>query len=530
MNTPADATILVEDSAEHYLPTEDDSTKGKAIVIGSGFGGLAVAIRLLADGWAVELLERHKDLGGRARIFHLDGVAFDAGPTVITAPFLFEDLFRLLGERFDEHVTLLPVEPFYRMEYADGSHFNYSASIEETVAEIDRLSPGEGDAYHRFLAATEAMYQRGFVDLADQPFTRVMDMLRVLPDLVRLRADISLHGFVSRFFKDERLQRAFSVPSLLVGGHPFKTSSLYGLIHALERRGGVWYPKGGTGALVTSLAELFQRHGGVIRTQQHVSALTVEGKQVTGVDIADGTHRPADIVVSNADPLHVYEHWLPMGPWGRSLNAWRRRMKQSMGLMVVYFTTRRTYSELEHHTIVFGDTFREILDAIFDKHELVNDLSLYLHRPGATDPSMAPEQGDAFYVLAPVPNLKGGHDWDTLEPQLTQQILKMLAERVMPDLFEQLGETHAVSPRYFHQELSSPFGSGFSIAPTLTQSAGLRFHNQSPHFSNLYFVGAGTHPGAGVPGVVSSAAVVDRLVKQNPIARPQQTATKPLAS
>lgn len=528
MNTPAGISSFADDSPLQNPPNDHPSSKGNAVVIGSGFGGLAVAIRLLAEGWRVELLERHEDLGGRARVFHLDGAAFDAGPTVITAPFLFEELFRLLGERFDSHVTLLPVEPFYRMEYADDSHFNYSASIPETIAEIDRLSPGEGASYQAFLSATEAMYQRGFVDLADQPFTRVGDMLRVLPDLVRLRADVSLHGFVSRFFKDERLQRAFSVPSLLVGGHPYRTSSLYGLIHALERRGGVWYPKGGTGALVKAMAELFERHGGVVRTRQEVTALTVEEKRVTGVEIADGTRRSADIVVSNVDPLHVYEHWLPMGWWGRSLNAWRRRMKQSMGLMVVYFTTRRVYHELEHHTIVFGDTFREILDAIFDEHELVDDLSLYLHRPGATDPDMAPEHGDAFYVLAPVPNLKGGHDWDSLEPRLTRQILTMLSERVMPDLFEQLGATHAVSPRYFHEELSSPFGSGFSIAPTLTQSAGLRFHNQSPHFSNLYFVGAGTHPGAGVPGVVSSAAVVERLVKQHSLAQPSQTADKPL--
>jgi len=514
MNIPANSTLLADSGASRTLSPTPGASAGRAVVIGSGFGGLAMAIRLLADGWDVELLERHGDLGGRARVFHLGDVAFDAGPTVITAPFLFEELFALLGERFDAHVTLLPVEPFYRMEYADGSHFNYCASIDDTVAEIERLSPGEGPSYQAFLSATEAMYQRGFVDLADQPFTRVWDMLRVLPDLIRLRADVSLHGFVSRFFNDSRLQRAFSVPSLLVGGHPFRTSSLYGLIHALERRGGVWYPKGGTGALVTALAELFQRHGGVIRTHQNVTGLTVTKQQVTGVELEDGTYRPADIVVSNVDPLHVYEHWLPMGRWGRSLNAWRRRMKQSMGLMVVYFTTRRTYTELEHHTIVFGETFREILDAIFDHHALVDDLSLYLHRPGATDPDMAPEDGDAFYVLAPVPNLKGGHDWATIEPQLTQRIFATLAERVMPDLFEQLDASHAISPRYFHEALSSPFGSGFSIAPTLTQSAGLRFHNRSPHFNNLYFVGAGTHPGAGVPGVVSSAAVVNRLVKQ----------------
>ncbi|RUR27393.1 phytoene desaturase [Vreelandella andesensis] len=501
------------------------SAQGKAIVIGSGFGGIAVAIRLLSEGWDVELLERHADIGGRARVFHLDGVTFDAGPTVITAPFIFEALFERFGERMEEHVTLLPVEPFYRMDFADGSYFDYKSRIDETVAEIERISPGEGGAYADFLKATEVMYQRGFVELAEQPFTRVSDMLKVLPDLVRLRADISLYDFVSRFFTDERLRKAFSVPSLLVGGHPYRTSSLYGLIHALERRGGVWYPKGGTGALVKALADLFKRNGGFIRTNQQVSAISAEGGRVTGVELVSGEHYSADIVVSNVDPLHVYEHWLPMGRWGRLLNSWRRRMKQSMGLIVVYFTTQRRYPELEHHTIVFGDTFKEILDAIFDKHELLDDLSLYLHRPSATDPQMAPANSDAFYVLAPVPNLSGKQDWETLEPVLTQQILLTLQQRLMPDLFEQLSATHAITPRYFHDALSSPFGSGFSIAPTLTQSAGLRFHNRSPHFDNLYFVGAGTHPGAGVPGVVSSAGVVERLVKEDSHKRQQWLAS-----
>lgn len=517
--------MKTSDALASHASIHTDKQANKAVVIGSGFGGLAIALRLLSDGWAVELLERHGDLGGRARVFHLDGVAFDAGPTVITAPFLFEALFERFGEKFDQYVTLLPVAPFYRMDYADGSYFDYKSTTDEIMVEIERLAPGTSDGYNDFLIATEKMYQRGFVDLAEQPFTKVTDMLKVLPDLIRLRADKSLYTFVSRFFDDERLRRAFSVPSLLVGGHPFRTSSLYGLIHALERRGGVWFPKGGTGALVTALAELFQRHGGVIRTRQEVTGLSVENNQVTGVDISDGQHYPADIVVSNADPLHVYENWLPMKGWGKLLNGYRRRMKQSMGLLVVYFVTKRRYSELEHHTIVFGDTFKEILDTIFDDHEVPEDLSLYLHRPSATDPDMAPPDGDAFYVLAPVPNLQGRQDWETLEPKMTQDILSTLQQRLMPDLFEQLGATHTVSPRYFHESLSSPFGSGFSIAPTLTQSAGLRYHNRSPHYQNLYFVGAGTHPGAGVPGVVSSAGVVEKLIKEDQATQQQARAS-----
>lgn len=491
-----------------------------AIVIGAGFGGLAIAIRLLARGYTVELFERHPDLGGRARCLTLDDTRFDAGPTVITAPFLFAELFERLGEKLEDRVELLPVEPFYRMEFADGSHFNYGGSINDTVAEIERIAPGEGAHYPGFYRAAEARFQRGFRDLATQPFTRLTDMLRVLPDLIRLRADRTVYDFVSRHFTDERLRRTFSVPSLLVGGSPYQTSSLYALIHVLEREGRVWFPRGGTGALITALADLFRRHGGVIRTASSVKRLATSPGRIDGVvDEAGHTH-PADLVVSNVDPLHVYRHWLPTGGFARVRNALRGRMKQSMGLFVVYFTTARRYPELEHHTILFGDTFREVLKDVFDHLTIPTDLSLYLHRPTATDPAMAPEGRDAFYVLTPVPNLRGGHDWDTLADDLTERILSVLETRLMPDLRSQLRATHAVSPRYFADELSSPDGAGFSIAPTLTQSAGLRFHNQSRSYRNLYFVGAGTHPGAGVPGVVSSAAVVERLLDRGSAAVP----------
>ncbi|MFO7788085.1 MAG: phytoene desaturase family protein [Halospina sp.] len=486
----------------------------KAVVVGAGFGGLAVALRLLARGYAVDLLEKHADLGGRARTLELDGHRFDAGPTVITAPFIFSELFERFGEHLEDHVTFLPVAPFYRMDFTDGSHFDYWDTTDAIVEEIERLSPGEGSQYHAFLEAAEAMYQRGFVELATRPFTRVSDMLEVLPDLVRLRADRSIYQFVARFFRDERLRKALSVPSLLVGGNPFRTSSLYALIHALERKGGVWYAKGGTGALVDALAALFQRHGGRLHTGQSVERLEMEGVEVRAAVTASGQRFEADLLVSNADPLYVYNHWIARTTRQRLADSHRARLKQSMGLFVLYFTTARVYSELEHHTIVFGETFREILDQIFDQHEVPDDLSLYLHRPGATDPSMAPANGDAFYVLAPVPNLQGNQDWTKLAPELEQRILDILARRLMPDLHEQTRAKRSVSPVYFHEALNSPHGSGFSIAPTLTQSAGLRFHNQSPRYPNLFFVGAGVHPGAGVPGVVSSAGVVERLVSR----------------
>lgn len=488
------------------------NSKLQAVVVGAGFGGLAVALRLLARGYAVDVLEKHEDLGGRARTFQLDGHRFDAGPTVITAPFLFAELFERFGEKLEDHVTLLPVAPFYRMEFVDGSHFDYGDTTDAIVAEIERLSPGEGTCYQEFLTAAEAMYERGFVELATRPFTRVSDMLEVLPDLVRLRADRSIYQFVSQFFRDERLRKAFSVPSLLVGGNPFRTSSLYALIHALERKGGVWYVQGGTGALIDALAKLFERHGGRLFTGQSVERLEMTGLKVSAALTEQGERFGADLLVSNADPLYVYDNWIARTTVQRLADSHRGRLKQSMGLFVLYFTTHRTYPDIEHHTIVFGDTFREILTQIFDQHEVPGDLSLYLHRPGATDPSMAPDTGDAFYVLAPVPNLQGDQDWEKLAPVLEQRIIEILATRLMPDLRQQVRATRSISPVYFRNELNSPYGSGFSIAPTLTQSAGLRFHNQSPRYPNLFFVGAGVHPGAGVPGVVCSAGVVERLV------------------
>jgi phytoene desaturase len=488
------------------------STAKTAVVVGAGFGGLAVALRLLARGYEVDLLEKHDDLGGRARTFELDGHSFDAGPTVMTAPFLFAELFERFGEVLEDHVTLLPVSPFYRMDFADGSYFNYYGTTDELVEEIERLSPGEGKQYSQFLQAADAMYDRGFVELAQRPFTRVSDMLDVLPDLIKLRADQSIYQFVSRFFKDERLRRAFSVPSLLVGGNPFRTSSLYALIHALERKSGVWYVQGGTGVLVRALAQLFQRHGGRLHCGQSVQRLEMDGLEARAVITEQGRRFDADFVVSNADPLYVYEKWIERTGLQRLVDSHRSRLKQSMGLFVVYFTTDRVYSDIEHHTIVFGETFREILSEIFDQRSIPDDLSLYLHRPGATDPSMAPANGDAFYVLAPVPNLQGDQDWNELSPRIENRIISILEKRLMPDLAQQIRARKSISPSYFHDELNSPFGSGFSIAPTLAQSAGLRFHNQSSRYPNLFFVGAGVHPGAGVPGVVCSAGVVERLV------------------
>ncbi|WP_050996644.1 phytoene desaturase family protein [Marinobacter sp. BSs20148] len=488
------------------------STAKTAVVVGAGFGGLAVALRLLARGYRVDLLEKHADLGGRARTFELDGHSFDGGPTVITAPFLFAELFERFGEVMENQVTLLPVSPFYRMDFADGSHFDYHGTTEALVAEIDRLSPGEGEHYPEFLRAAEAMYDRGFTELAQRPFTRVADMLEVLPDLIKLRADRSIYQFVSQFFSDERLRRAFSVPSLLVGGNPFQTSALYALIHALERKSGVWYVQGGTGALIKALAELFERHGGRLHVGQSVQHLEMDGLNVRAAVTDQGRRFDADLVVSNADPLYVYDHWIERTTLQRLADSHRARLKQSMGLFVLYFTTERVYSDIEHHTIVFGETFREILTEIFEQRQIPEDLSLYLHRPGATDPTMAPKSGDAFYVLAPVPNLQGDQDWGQISSDVEDQIISILTQRLMPDLPQQIRAKHSISPTYFHTELNSPFGSGFSIAPTLTQSAGLRFHNQSPRYRNLFFVGAGVHPGAGVPGVVCSAGVVERLV------------------
>jgi phytoene desaturase len=489
------------------------SSRGRALVVGSGFGGLAVALRLRALGHEVVVLERLDQPGGRARTFCRGGYRFDAGPTVITAPFLFDELFDLFDRRLDDYVELVSVEPWYRFEFADGTRLDYGADLQETLAGIERFEPADRQGYLRLLEASERIFRVGFEQLADQPFDHPLSMLRQLPNLIRLGSHRSVWQFTRRYLRDDRLRRAFSIQPLLVGGNPFDTTCIYSLIHYLERRWGVHFAMGGTGALVSALTRLLTEQRGELRLNAEVARIDVRGGRAAGVTLTSGESLPADLVVFNGDPAYAYGNLLEQAPKRRWTPRRLGRFDYSMGLYVLYFGTNRRYPDVRHHTIVFGNGYRELLDQIFTGGELSEDLSLYLHRPTATDPSLAPAGHDAFYVLAPVPNLKYLGDWDEHRETLRRRVLGILERRLLPDLSQHIDMAFDMTPQEFHRDYRSTWGAGFSIAPLFRQSAYFRFHNRSEEVEDLYFVGAGTHPGAGVPGVLSSAKVVENLLQ-----------------
>ena len=485
-----------------------------AVVIGSGFGGMAAALRARKLGFEVTLIERLEQLGGRARTFKRDGHTFDAGPTVITAPFLFEELFELFDRQLPEYAEILPVSPWYRYEFSDGSRMDYGGTVEDTVNEIERLSPRDVEGYKRLLAHSKRIFDVGFGQLAHVPFNRLWFMLKQVPALVRLGCYRTVWQFTKRYLKDERLRRAFSIQPLLVGGNPFNTTSIYSLIHYLERRWGVHFPRGGTGALVAAMGRLMQEVGVNVRLNQEVQKICIEDGQVTGVQFANGDSVAADLVICNGDPAQIYRSLVPRVDRKRWTDRRIDALKYSMGLYVLYFGTTCQYQDVEHHTIVFGEQYQELLQRIFAGEPAGDDLSLYLHRPTATDPALAPDGKDTFYVLAPVPNLQH-HDWLAARDQVRERVIDILEERVLPNLRQHMDVCFDLDPTQFDADYGSRWGAGFSIAPIFTQSAYFRFHNRSEDIKNLYLVGAGTHPGAGVPGVLSSAKVVEHLLKED---------------
>lgn len=485
----------------------------KIVVIGSGFGGLAAAVRLATAGHEVTLCEARDKPGGRAYVYEIDGFVFDGGPTVITAPWLIEELFSEAGRDPKDYLEMVPVDPFYEICFEDGSRFRYNDDREAMIREIERFNPDDVEGYLKFLRKAKDVFKTGF-DLIDTPFTTLGSMMKVLPDLVRLRADRSVYDVVAKHISDERLRRVFSFHPLLVGGNPLQTTSIYALILYLEREWGVWFAKGGTGAVVQALVRLFEELGGNLRLSTPVEEILVdEGSRTTrGVRIAGGEEIAADAVVCNSDVAATYRYLVP--PHARSKNSDRRyeKMDYSMSLWVLYFGTDRTYDDVEHHTIILGDRYRGLLTDIFDNHHLSDDFSLYLHRPTKTDPSLAPDGCDAFYVLSPVPHLDSGTDWSEAAPLYRDAVVGYLEERYMPDLSKHIVAEHHIDPVHFRDELRSYKGSAFSVAPTLTQSAWFRPHNRSEDIDNLYFCGAGTHPGAGMPGVLSSGKIVAEMV------------------
>lgn len=484
----------------------------QVVVIGTGFGGLSAAVRLRAMGYPVLMLEARDQPGGRAGVFRRQEYTFDAGPTVITAPYLFEELFELVGRRLRDYVEFLPVDPFYRITFPDGSAFNYVGDEERLIDEIRRFNPDDVDGYRRLAAHAQEIFELGYEELADQPFESLIDMLRLVPAMIRLQNYRSVYGLVSRYIKDERLRRVFTFQPLLVGGNPCTVTSIYLLIHWVERKWGVHFAKGGTAQLVGALVALLEELDVEIRLNSAVESICVGDGVAEAVITEKGERIPCRFVVCNGDPTHVYRHLV--GAEHRWRNTGRRlsRMHQSMGLFVGYFGCDRKYDELEHHTIVMGDRYRGLLRDIFEKKVLADDFSLYLHRPTATDASLAPKGHDAFYVLSPVPNNESGIDWSVEGPRYFERIIDHLQRRHLPGLREHLTVKFWKSPDYFQHSLRSASGAGFGLEPRLGQSAWFRYHNRSPDIEGLYFVGAGVHPGAGIPGVVTSAKVMEKLV------------------
>ncbi len=483
-----------------------------AVVIGSGFGGLAAAIRLAARGFRVTVLEAQDRPGGRAAVFTQDGHTFDTGPTIVTAPFLFEELWQMCGRTMADDVPLKALDPFFRVRFDDGETFAYSGNHDAMLAEIARLSPGDTDGYERFMREAEAMFRVGFEQLGDVPFDTVWSMLKVVPQLVSLGGLQSVHALAAKHVKDERIRIALSFHPLFIGGNPFTVTSVYALISYLEQHWGVHYAMGGTGALVKGMVSLVEGQGSTIRTGAEVTEITLDGRRATGVRLASGETIAADIVVSNADVAWTYRKLVPAAARRRWTDRRLERARYSSGLFVWYFGTNRRFDEVDHHTILLGPRYRGLLDDIFSKKVLAEDFSLYLHRPTATDRSLAPDGCDTFYVLSPVPHLGSGIDWAAAAEPYRRAIAKRLSETLLPGFEDAIATQRVATPQDFQDRLLSYQGAAFSLEPVFTQSAWFRPHNRSEDVEHLYIVGAGTHPGAGLPGVLSTARVLDRVV------------------
>ncbi len=482
-------------------------------IIGSGFGGLAAAIRLQAQGHNVTILEKRDQPGGRAYVYEQNGFVFDGGPTIITAPWLIRDLFQLCGKRIEDYVQLVPVDPFYNIRFEDGSVFHYNGDRERLLSEIRKFNPDDVAGYMRFLQATERIYKTGF-ELIDKPFTRFSDMLRVMPDMARLRSHKSVAQLVNGYIKDERLQQVFSFHPLLIGGNPFQSTSIYALIHKLEQEFGIWFAMGGTGALVRALVRLFEEMGGTLKLDAEIAEIVIDERtrRATGVRLKNNSIQAADAVVSNADVAHTYLNLIPARFRRKHTDRRVKRKRYSMSLFVIYFGTNRRYENIAHHEILMGARYRGLVDDIFKRKHLPEDFSLYLHRPTATDKSLAPAGCDSWYVLSPVPHLGGQTNWTKHAPVYRDAIIKYLEERYLPDLSKHIVAEHRIDPLHFRDTLNSHLGSAFSVEPILTQSAWFRPHNKSEDIQNLYFAGAGTHPGAGLPGVLSSGKIAADMI------------------
>ena len=485
----------------------------KIVVIGSGFGGLASAIRLQAQGHDVTIVEKRNKLGGRAYVYEQDGFKFDGGPTIITAPWLIDELFTLAGKKTSDYVKLVKINPFYNIRWEDGTVFNYNDDKQNLFAQIAKINPKEIESYKKFARSLDEIYRVGF-ELIDKPFSSIWDMVKVIPQMVKLRSDRSVYKFAAKYFTDEKLREAFSFHPLLIGGNPFTSTSIYAMIHELEQKFGVWFAMGGTGALVEALGRLFMDIGGEIYLESEVEEILIDDatRRAAGVRIKTGEILAADAVVSNGDISFTYMILIPEKYRVKYTDKYLKKLDYSMSLFVIYFGTDKKYENMAHHEILLGRRYKGLLEDIFDKKILADDFSLSLHRPTATDQSLAPEGCDCWYVLSPVPNLGGNIDWKTEASKYRDVIINYLEKYYMPELSKHIVSELYIDPLHFEGTLNSYLGSAFSVAPTLMQSAYLRPHNVSEDISNLYFVGAGTHPGAGLPGVLSSGKIVGNMI------------------
>ena len=483
-----------------------------SVVIGSGFGGIAAALRLRAKKHNVTLIEKHNDLGGRARVFKKNGFIFDGGPTVITAPYLIYELFEIFNKKPEDYIEIKPLDIWYRFLFEDGTSFDYSGNEVSMKNQIEKISKNDVKGYENLLKFTQKIFDKGFSELADVPFDRPFFMMKQLPALINLKSYKSVYSLVSSHIKNEKLRRMFSMHPLLVGGNPFTTTSIYGLILFLEKKWGIHYSMGGTGNIIKGLEKLMLEENIKILKGSEVTKINLEDGKIKSIKIKNEKEIDADNVICNADPPAVYEKLLD-NKKSNFIFKWKKeRMEYSMGLFVYYFGTKKVYENVAHHTIKFGDKYKEHLEDIFEKKKLNEDISFYLHRPSATDKSMAPVNHDCFYVLVPVPNNQSKINWSIEGEKLKELVIKKMEKSLLPDLKNNIVEDFYLTPDYFEKELNTKYGSGFSIQPKFSQSAYFRFHNKSEICDGLYFVGAGTHPGAGVPGVLSSAKVLDKIL------------------
>ena len=484
----------------------------KIIVIGSGFGGIAAALRLRAKNYNVTLIEKHSDLGGRARVFKKNGFTFDGGPTVITAPYLINELFELFNKNSKDYIKIVPLKTWYRFIFDDGLSFDYSGNENEMENQIEKISKNDVKGYKELLKFTKKIFDKGFLELSDVPFHKLGFMFKQLPSLLNLKSYKSVYSLVSSYIENTNLRRMLSMHPLLVGGNPFTTTSIYGLILYLEKKWGIHYSMGGTGQIIKGLEKLMVEQDIEIIKGNEVKNIIYINNKIKGVKLDNQKEINADNVVCNADPPAVYDKILNQVTNNSIFNWKKKRMEYSMGLFVYYFGTKKVYENVEHHTIKFGNKYKEHLDDIFINKKLNNDISYYLHRPTATDKSMAPEGHDCFYVLVPVPNNQSSIDWAIEGDKLKNLVIDKMEQTLLPNLRENIVEDFYLTPNYFEKDLNTKYGSGFSIQPKFSQSAYFRFHNKSEVCGGLYFVGAGTHPGAGVPGVLSSAKVLDKIL------------------